>query len=270
MRRAFTFIELLVVIAIIAILAWILMPVLSDRSAARSAVINARNIRDVAMATMLYTDDHDNRYVPVGAPSMDPCWSPATNQNVDAAGKPWNGWGLKLARYAKGNQVFLLEGGADHVSFSGGCESSKSMKVTNAYSMNWFLGRDGSYKADGYGKSPTGVVLNRPITTDMIHIPANTISIQISSRILEPGSSDGCLRLTLQASDFTNHVVIPPATKSGTTVAFADGHVRMIESGNLAASSAGQTLYDDGARSLWMQPTMPEDNLGYKNTRDLR
>jgi len=62
MRRGFTLIELLVVIAIIAILAAILFPVFARaREKARSASCQS-NLKQLALAMMMYKDDYDNRY----------------------------------------------------------------------------------------------------------------------------------------------------------------------------------------------------------------
>ena len=70
-QRGFTLIELLVVIAIIALLLALLMPALERaRAHARRAVCTA-NLRDLAIAWIIYADDNDGKIVN-GQPSVDP------------------------------------------------------------------------------------------------------------------------------------------------------------------------------------------------------
>lgn len=64
-RRAFTLIELLVVIAIIALLIGILLPALGHaRETARTVICKQRN-RELALATILYANDHEDRVWPI-------------------------------------------------------------------------------------------------------------------------------------------------------------------------------------------------------------
>ncbi|HEX4342943.1 MAG TPA: prepilin-type N-terminal cleavage/methylation domain-containing protein [Verrucomicrobiae bacterium] len=69
-RRAFTLVELLVVIAIIAILAALIMPVLS--SAKKKAVQTEclSNYKNVGVALQLFVDEHDDQLPPGGTNSL--------------------------------------------------------------------------------------------------------------------------------------------------------------------------------------------------------
>lgn len=62
LRKAFTLIELLVVIAIIAILAAILFPVFAQAKAAAKKSAAISNLKQNALAVMMYTDDSDGTY----------------------------------------------------------------------------------------------------------------------------------------------------------------------------------------------------------------
>ncbi|HEY0867315.1 MAG TPA: prepilin-type N-terminal cleavage/methylation domain-containing protein, partial [Fimbriimonas sp.] len=62
-NRAFTLIELLVVIAIIAILAAILFPVFAQAKVAAKKASDLSNIKQIGIATIMYTTDFDDRYM---------------------------------------------------------------------------------------------------------------------------------------------------------------------------------------------------------------
>ena len=71
-RRGFTLIELLVVIAIIAILAAILFPAFAKaRESARKASCMS-NLKQIGIGMMQYTQEYDERYPEVKAPTIPP------------------------------------------------------------------------------------------------------------------------------------------------------------------------------------------------------
>ena len=64
-KKAFTLIELLVVIAIIAILMAILMPALRAARDQGKRIVCANNLKTMALANVLYSDEEDGWYVPI-------------------------------------------------------------------------------------------------------------------------------------------------------------------------------------------------------------
>jgi prepilin-type N-terminal cleavage/methylation domain-containing protein/prepilin-type processing-associated H-X9-DG protein len=72
-RAAFTLIELLVVIAVIAVLAALLLPVLSKAHERGRQSRCGSNLRQIALATLLYTDDHDDIFPIQAGDGLDVC-----------------------------------------------------------------------------------------------------------------------------------------------------------------------------------------------------
>jgi prepilin-type N-terminal cleavage/methylation domain-containing protein len=94
-RRAFTLIELLVVIAIIAILAAILFPVFAQAKLAAKKASSVSNVKQLALASIMYAGDYDDNFCAEGEPG------------------PNNGWGWQMTwqmhtlPYIKNYGIFL-------------------------------------------------------------------------------------------------------------------------------------------------------------------
>lgn len=97
-RKGFTLIELLVVIAIIAILAAILFPVFAQARNAAKGSATISNIRQIALAHLMYADDND------GAFSMAHEWD-SPDSNFTIGGARYNTWVWNVYPYQKNAQV---------------------------------------------------------------------------------------------------------------------------------------------------------------------
>ncbi len=265
-RRAFTLIELLVVIAIIAILAAILFPVFAQAKAAAKNTADLSNLKQLGTTSLIYSGDNDDLFVAVGASDR---WNSGNqtpfNTPVPPAPNEWNGWGLRLAAYAKSKDIFVSPMLEKQGGFAGGCGSSAGMKMTNTYSMNYLLGGDNSYSST-YGPL-------QPLNQTSINAPSNTILFLLSNSLPPYGKDWGCIYTTLEASDFINKIRFRAAHNEGGNLAFTDGHAKYFRMGEADAANNGAskkpgsgtgprcTIYTHKNRGVWMVPTMPDTNV---------
>jgi len=104
LRRGFTLIELLVVIAIIAILAAILFPVFARaREKARQASCQS-NLKQLALAMLMYAQDYDERF-PGSLIAHNASWGGPTTYPQDACCVERMVWTLLLEPYTKNRQI---------------------------------------------------------------------------------------------------------------------------------------------------------------------
>ena len=148
-RKAFTLIELLVVIAIIAILAAILFPVFAQARAKARQISCLSNLKQIATATMMYTQDYDEAY---------PCgW----RGNTDTALV----WRVSLTPYVKmGNITVDTMYTAPAVPVFQ-CAENKRAYSSYGYNLAELTRFDQNWDGDWSGLGYTGVSaasLNRP------------------------------------------------------------------------------------------------------------
>jgi prepilin-type processing-associated H-X9-DG protein len=102
-RRGFVLIELVVIVSILAILAALLMPVYAQARARARATRCLGNVRQLAMATMLYSQDHDGGFPAqrdnIVAYYADPPDGPLPACAVGKGGADRSSWASGLSAY---------------------------------------------------------------------------------------------------------------------------------------------------------------------------
>ena len=210
-RRGFTLIELLVVIAIIAILAAILFPVFARaREKARQASCQS-NLKQLALAAHMYAQDYDETWL-ISDPNSAPTTPPDTNRNF---------WRFALQPYIRNWQIFVCP------SSTTGDMSDVNVQGTGAYGFNVLL----YGTADGVLRYPAELVT----FGDAEHWNINWGN-QGWAHAYANVCGAGC-NTALQTDGYTRH-------NGGSDVAFADGHVKYLPAGAIAANLTDPVLGD--------------------------
>jgi prepilin-type N-terminal cleavage/methylation domain-containing protein/prepilin-type processing-associated H-X9-DG protein len=202
-RNAFTLIEILVVIAIIVIIAAILFPVFqrARENAKRASCMS--NEKQIGMGLMMYVQDYDECFPPAGA----------------------GNWGTLLQPYVKTYALMRCPGSPT--------ARSLAKDVTNGYSYTYGLtsGVTGVYIQTGYPVRHL-MAIAEPSRTFMVvesRRPKGASPDYYASRGYgQPGVDFG---YPYQAKPEDNTTFDDIRHFEGSNVAFCDGHVKWVKSG---------------------------------------
>ena len=225
-KKGFTLIELLVVIAIIAILAAILFPVFAQaRDKARQSACLS-NVKQIATAIQLYTDDYDETY-PVTSEQDCECvpegWGAMTNKNAHSVK-------VLLQPYCRNLDLFVCP------------NASRARQYDNDYGYCSYAWNGGVM--DATHGTPAMAALNNPSSI--------ILSIEMSAadqwnRMMPYWHNHGHWWCGVAI----NSVVPIHAGKTLSNMAFADGHAKGVKEGLIQTSDFGFYQTSDGQSRQW-------------------
>ncbi|HVR35261.1 MAG TPA: DUF1559 domain-containing protein [Methylomirabilota bacterium] len=225
--RAFTLIELLLVIAIIAILAALLLPTLSRAKALAHRTVCQNNLRQLAVALRLYTDEH-GRFPPAYA-------LPRLPVQMEGGVSLWN---AQLLPYVSGSaELFYCPEYPDSfrwdhqpsrglynfpTNIQGGKPFSYGMNVKGTTSVG-AIGLHADNRT--YGRRPSEIVA----PADMIAI-GDGPDLRNAGKAGRVATGYGMLRVSQSIglenrTDFDEFINIGGEHNSGANMVFLDGHV---------------------------------------------
>ena len=255
---AFTLIELLVVIAIIAILAALLLPVLSRAKMTAQSIACVNNLKQLQLCFHLYVSDNNDYFVPnnsvavIDAPSMDVqglSWLPDVNAATEI--DPSNIVNGLLFRYNKSLPIYHCPADQSTLETTNGqpLPQLRWRSYNMSQSVNGFPQGDPEY----YGIIPAWTKF-----TEVRHPTPSDLFVLIDE------NSD-----TQQDAEFGNPPVGSPyfwpnvwwdmpsdRHNLGANLSFADGHVEHWK------WQAPKIFYE------WVQPVPPEEMPDYQRVQN--
>lgn len=162
----FTLIELLIVVAIISILSALLFPVFRSAKVQSEKVACASNIRQVLAASIMYTGEYDDKYMPAHYYSLQ-----GGQSNFDRR------WPQLLGVYTKSFRIFQCPADKTRTKSTGGFDSDIGVGATDE--RLYALAQRTNYGYNALNFSPSVLVDGKwqvtPITTGQVNDLSSTL-----------------------------------------------------------------------------------------------
>ena len=227
-RRAFTLIELLVVIAIIAILAAVLLPVLSKAKMQAWRSQSSNNVKQLQYGALMYANDNNDYLLP-NAPFPPPAL-PSSQSWIDVSSTSYvEGPGslvgnTNIALYTDGLLAPFLTGETGVYKSPGDVTPSANGQRIRSYSMNGQMGCV-YLKKNGFNDDSTALQYSK--TSDLKYpiVPSQGFVFCEEN----PNTiNDGFLQIASVVPSNIGFPDVPAAYLGGACVfSFADGHVEV-------------------------------------------
>ena len=218
-QYGFTLVELLVVITIVAILASLLLPVLSMASHRPYDTVCTGKIRQLVLAVQMYWNDNDNRAFAY------------RGEAVNRGDLFWFGW---LERGGEGQRRFDLSKGALHPYLGGeGVETCPELAYVDS---RFKLKATGAAFGYGYNLHLAGGIAGPGLQIDGLAKPGGTVFLADAAQVNTFQSPASKERPMLEEFYYVNDRERTAHFRHGkkAIVAFCDGHV-------------GQTTFETGS-----------------------
>lgn len=227
---AFTLIELLVVIAIIAILAAILLPVLSRAEEKARGTSCLNNLRELTLAAITYAGDNLDNICPNGAVTLgDAGWVAGNVSGYASTTDPTNLMNVQQAVLFPYNSAFKLYRCPSDLSIVDNLPGPR----VRSYSLNCMMGYNGTGGGVG-GVHPLGME-NRKFANILHPGPSDAMFFleeQDGPSAIKTSLDDGYFAVTFSPSGkFSGGWSNVPASHHGDygQWSFADGHAAIIK-----------------------------------------
>ncbi|MDD3153515.1 MAG: type II secretion system protein [Victivallaceae bacterium] len=233
MKRRFTLIELLVVIAIIAILAGMLLPALNQARGKARSVGCANNLKQVALAMLLYAEDYNN-LLP----------SPRYNETMTAPpGRTGNVavfWSLKLG-VLKYLPAYTCIDGMKNIA---DCPMTPNAGDYEAGCYGVPGGQGKNITPPLYGSGATAChcrILTRTSSKEILAVDCGSVKAPGNGYVIPDYKTTQPAEHAASPSDSTKAVVLRHSERAN--AAFPDGRVSAISEGDMKSEKVSDTVW---------------------------